>query len=101
MSRKGSIEGLFLPKIYAGHESDNNVKGIGLNATKNKKNLYNSIDYGNIPPQPINDNIVAQEQVWHSDADHLKGDDDLELVVKVLRAKQREEMMQAIKEEEK
>ena len=34
MSRKGSIEGLFLPKIYAGNESDNNVKGIGLSATK-------------------------------------------------------------------
>ena len=34
MSRKGSIEGLFLPKIYSGNESDNNVKGIGLSATK-------------------------------------------------------------------
>ena len=51
ISRKSSIEGLFLPKIYSGNETDNNqAKGLGLSGAKNKKNLYNSIDYGNAPP---------------------------------------------------
>ena len=44
ISRKSSIEGLFLPKIYAGHESDNKALGLG---GKNKRALYNSIDYTN------------------------------------------------------
>ena len=50
----------------------------------------------------MNTSAAEPEKLWNSDADHnLKGDEDMELVVKVLRAKQREEMMAAIKEEEK
>ena len=46
MSRKSSIEGLFLPKIYGNEGSP--AKGLGLN-NKNKKALYNSIDYAGPP----------------------------------------------------
>ena len=36
----------------------------------------------------MNTSAAEPEKLWNSDADHnLKGDEDMELVVKVLRAK--------------
>ena len=35
MSRKSSIEGLFLPKIYSGNETDG-AKPLGLGGAKNR-----------------------------------------------------------------